>query len=131
METRNRSLATAAEAFETIRGRCDRRRETSNTFSQRLHQRHPFPVIRPITRLRRANTARRFAMGMDRLMQKAQRDTSRPDDVRESGRVSAEAPSEPVDRAEEVPLSDWNAAMPQNVVRRRYKEEEIRQGELL
>jgi len=38
---------------------------------------------------------------------------------------------EPVDRAEEVPLSERYAAMTQDVVRRRYKEEEIRQGELL
>src|SRR5262249_31656122 len=38
---------------------------------------------------------------------------------------------EPVDRAEEVPLSERYAAMTQDVVRRRYKEEEVRQGELL
>src|SRR5262245_18787717 len=38
---------------------------------------------------------------------------------------------EPVDRAEEVSLSERYAAMTQDVVRRRYKEEEIRQGELL
>src|ERR1700726_889441 len=38
---------------------------------------------------------------------------------------------EPVDRAEEVPLSERYAAMTQDVVRRCYKEEEIRQGELL
>ena len=38
---------------------------------------------------------------------------------------------EPVDRAEEVPLSDRHAAMTQDVVRRCYKEEKIRQGELL
>src|SRR5580704_2931972 len=38
---------------------------------------------------------------------------------------------EPVDRAEEVPLSDRHATMTQDVVRRSYKEEEIRQGELL
>src|SRR5438552_10678080 len=33
---------------------------------------------------------------------------------------------EPVDGAEEVPLSERHAAMTQDVVRRRYKEEEIR-----
>src|SRR4051794_2151956 len=38
---------------------------------------------------------------------------------------------EPVDRAEEVPLFERYAAMTQDVVRRRYKEEEIRQGEML
>src|SRR3981081_1128463 len=38
---------------------------------------------------------------------------------------------EPVDRAEEVPLSERHAAMTQDVVRRLYKEEEMRQGELL
>src|SRR3979490_428625 len=38
---------------------------------------------------------------------------------------------EPVARAEKVALSDRHAAMTQDVVRRRYKEEEIRQGELL
>src|SRR2546428_6616687 len=38
---------------------------------------------------------------------------------------------EPVDRADEVPLSERYAAMTQDVVRRRYKEEEIRQSELL
>ena len=38
---------------------------------------------------------------------------------------------EPVDRAEEVPLSKRYASMTQDVVCRRYKEEEIRQGELL
>src|SRR5215831_6215459 len=38
---------------------------------------------------------------------------------------------EPVDQAEEVPLSERYAAMTQDVVRRRYKEEEIRQSELL
>jgi hypothetical protein len=37
----------------------------------------------------------------------------------------------PVDRAEEVPLCERDAAMTQDVVRRRYKEEEIWQGELL
>src|SRR5215472_14083069 len=38
---------------------------------------------------------------------------------------------EPVDRPEEVPLAERHATMTQNVVRRRYKEEEIRKGELL
>src|SRR5579871_3426302 len=38
---------------------------------------------------------------------------------------------EPVDRAEEVPLPERHAAMTQDVVCRRYEEEEIRQGELL
>src|SRR5262245_59225220 len=38
---------------------------------------------------------------------------------------------EPVDRPKEVTLAERHAAMPQNVVRCRYKEEEIRQGELL
>src|SRR6516162_4173375 len=38
---------------------------------------------------------------------------------------------EPVDRAEEVPLCERYAAMTQDVVRRRYKAEEIRQSELL
>jgi hypothetical protein len=38
---------------------------------------------------------------------------------------------EPVDRPQEVPLAQRHAAMTQNVVRRRYKEEEIRKGELL
>ena len=38
---------------------------------------------------------------------------------------------EPVDRAEEIPLSDRHAAMTQDVIRRRYEEEEIRQGKLL
>src|ERR1700690_2407647 len=38
---------------------------------------------------------------------------------------------EPVDWPEEVSLSDRHAAMTQDVVRGRYKEEEIRQGELL
>src|SRR5581483_4126459 len=38
---------------------------------------------------------------------------------------------EPVDRPEEVSLSDRYAAMTQDVIRRRYKEKEIRQSELL
>src|SRR5436190_22578140 len=38
---------------------------------------------------------------------------------------------EPVDCAEEVPLSQWYTAMTQDVVRCRYKEEEIWQGKLL
>src|SRR4029079_15407651 len=38
---------------------------------------------------------------------------------------------EPVDRAEEVPLSERYAAMTQDVVRRSYKKKEIRQSELL
>jgi hypothetical protein len=38
---------------------------------------------------------------------------------------------EPVDRAEKIPVSDRDAAMTPDVVRRRFKEEEIRQRELL
>ena len=38
---------------------------------------------------------------------------------------------EPVDRAEEVPLADRYAAMPEDVVGCRHEEEEIRQRELL
>src|ERR1700716_3471244 len=38
---------------------------------------------------------------------------------------------EPVDRAEEVPLFERYATMTQDVVHRRYKKEEFRQGELL
>src|SRR5579862_1204231 len=38
---------------------------------------------------------------------------------------------QPADRAEEIPLSDRHAAMTQDVVCRRYKEEEIRLGKLL
>src|SRR6516162_655231 len=47
------------------------------------------------------------------------------------GRLFRDHALEPVDRAEEVPLSERYAAMTQDVVCRRYKEEEIRQGELL
>ena len=39
--------------------------------------------------------------------------------------------SEPIDRAQEIPLSNRHAPMTQNVVCCRYKEEKIRQGELL
>ncbi len=42
-----------------------------------------------------------------------------------------EVPSASLTRAKEIPLSDRHTAMTQDVVRRRYKEEEIRQGELL
>ena len=38
---------------------------------------------------------------------------------------------QPTDRAEKISFSDRHAAMTQDVIRRGYKEEEIRQGELL
>src|SRR6185436_14275886 len=51
--------------------------------------------------------------------------------IQTAPKIATQSSLEPVDRAKEIPLSDRYAAMTQDVVRGRYKEEEIRQGELL